>query len=259
MQENKIFSVLMCGISYPDINYYIKRTSSPLFNIEYILKGEGVVINNGTKYNVSEGDVYMLKQGSTHEYYTGRDNLWEKIWLNARGTLIDYLLMAYGLSETTVIRNTDISSFLHNILSVNEKKELSANQKNSETALIFHKLLQFIYDENVTITSRPSSEALKLKEYIEANFSQCISIADLAALIFRSESQTIRIFKAAFGFTPYEYLLECRIQNAKLLLKSTNLLIKEIAFTSGFSDEHYFSDIFKRKTGTSPKGYKNRY
>jgi transcriptional regulator GlxA family with amidase domain len=66
------------------------------------------------------------------------------------------------------------------------------------------------------------------------------------------------MLKSEMNTTPYDYLLERRFAQAKSLLQSTNLLIKEIAFRCGFTDEHYFSDLFKRKCGTTPREYRTK-
>ena len=66
----------------------------------------------------------------------------------------------------------------------------------------------------------------------------------------------IRIFKKIYGVTPYEYLIELRLQTAKILLKDTNLTIKEIADKLVFFDEHYFSSIFLKKVGVRPGVYR---
>lgn len=250
-QKNNIFYVTMCGISYPDIGYHIKRTHSDIFGIEYVLDGEGIVIANGKQYEVHKGDIYMLRQGSNHEYYA---KSWEKIWLNAAGTLIEALLMTYNLESHTVIRGIDISNFLREIISINEAN-IAQPERNSQSALVLHRLFQFLNErlskENIHI----SPEAIRLRDYIEYHSAENVTIRELANMIYRSESQTIRIFKTAFGVTPYEYLLSYRMNQAKLLLKNTNLLIKEIAFKVGFANEHYFSDIFKKKTGLTPKEF----
>ena len=62
--------------------------------------------------------------------------------------------------------------------------------------------------------------------------------------------------KKEMKITPYEYHLKNKIDRAMLLLETSDLSIKEIAFSLGFSDEHYFSDIFKRKTGIKPTHYR---
>lgn len=85
-----------------------------------------------------------------------------------------------------------------------------------------------------------------------------LSLKELSDLIHRSKVQTNRIFKDAFDTTPYEFLLECKMKHAKNMLLSSNLSVKEISELLNFSDEHYFSNLFKTKIGVSPKNYRNQ-
>ena len=101
-----------------------------------------------------------------------------------------------------------------------------------------------------------SDDALKLKEYIEVNYNKTIRIEDLAAIIYRSQSQTIRIFKKYFDMTPYEYALKRKMQVAEQLLKGSRLSIREISNELGFTNEHYFSTAFKHHMGLTPGQYR---
>ena len=74
---------------------------------------------------------------------------------------------------------------------------------------------------------------------------------------FMSKSNLIRVFKKHTGQTPYKFLLDEKIRISKVLLRSTNMNVKTIADRLCFSDEHYFSFIFKRKTGCTPLKYRN--
>ena len=70
-----------------------------------------------------------------------------------------------------------------------------------------------------------------------------------------STSRFSSIFKEATGRTFTEVLIEVRIRNAKRLLRQTSLRNYEIAEKVGFSDPHYFSHVFKKMTGKTPKEY----
>jgi AraC-like DNA-binding protein len=75
----------------------------------------------------------------------------------------------------------------------------------------------------------------------------------------KSKSQITRIFKTAYGETPYKYLLSKRIDLAKTALTETNDPIKSIAADLCFYDEYYFSSYFKSITGHSPSEYRKLY
>ena len=132
-------------------------------------------------------------------------------------------------------------------------KNISAKEINSRAALVLMEIVMLMADHESESTGE---DAEKLRTYLDLHMTEKVSLADMADIIFKSESQTLRIFKKAFGMTPYDYLLKTRINLAKTLLRGSTLTIKDIAYRVGFNDEHYFSTIFRQKTGNSPMGYR---
>ena len=252
---NDIFCITMAGITYKNPNYSVKRNNSKQFTLEYIISGEGTIFNNGEKYHVGKGDMYMLQPGSDHYYYADTQNPWEKIWINAHGNLIENLTRAYGIYSTVIFKNTNGYALLKKAVDICCNHTLSAVQINDQIALIFHELV-IMMRNSVKKTNVVSKEADILRNYLNMHINENVTIRELSELIFRSESQTIRIFKKYFNDTPYEYLMKNKINRAKTLLKNTDMKVKDIAFSLGFCDEHYFSSIFKHRTSMTPKEYK---
>lgn len=81
------------------------------------------------------------------------------------------------------------------------------------------------------------------------------SISDIALKCGISESGFRSIFKKAYGISPIEYKMNVRLNKAKLLLHSTDMTVEEIAEALNFYDTAYFSKLFKKHTGFSPKEY----
>lgn len=93
-------------------------------------------------------------------------------------------------------------------------------------------------------------------EYIEFKLSTRPSVSELAKELRISERTLSELFKKETGMTVREYLSELRIKNAKRLLNTTKISVKELAFSLGFENQYYFSNFFKRKTGVSPTEYR---
>jgi AraC-like DNA-binding protein len=98
--------------------------------------------------------------------------------------------------------------------------------------------------------------AERMKEFLRRRASSEFRMEELCKLVSRSESQTIKIFKEAYDTTPYAYFLQKKIRLAEDMLQNTNLSVKQIAARLHFSDEYYFSGVFKRKTGLSPTAFR---
>lgn len=108
-----------------------------------------------------------------------------------------------------------------------------------------------------SIQGRYSDVILKAKDYIQKNYaSQDTCLRLVAEEVHLSPNHFSTIFSQECGTTFIEYLTNVRVEAAKKLLKETEMKGADIAYECGFSDPHYFSFIFKKTTGVSPREYK---
>lgn len=96
----------------------------------------------------------------------------------------------------------------------------------------------------------------KVIDYINSNFNAGISCVEMSKLAKMDRFSFIRSFKAQTGKTPYEYLLDLKINKAKKMLKAGRHSITEISMICNFSSHSHFTSTFKRKTGISPSDYR---
>ena len=82
-----------------------------------------------------------------------------------------------------------------------------------------------------------------------------IDIAQIALENGMSQKKFRSVFKSIMKKTPKEYIIGCKIEKAKELLQTGRYQVSEVAYMLGYDDVFYFSKLFKRKTGTSPKNY----
>jgi AraC family transcriptional regulator len=125
--------------------------------------------------------------------------------------------------------------------------------------LAVHLLRQYVAPKiHLIVYERGLSERqiLKVVEYIDAHLDKDIKLIDLATLLDISESHLSHRFKQSIGITPYQYLLQQRIERAKQLLKHSNHTIMDIAFLCGFNNHSHLSKQFRQLTGMTPKAYR---
>lgn len=103
-----------------------------------------------------------------------------------------------------------------------------------------------------------SASLVVLKEYIRANVSYDVSLAQMASITRLSPKHLCRCFKQATGKSPYQYLLQLRMDEAKRLLRNGNPSITEVAFSTGFSNPSHFSTAFRKAVGLSPSQFRKR-
>ncbi|MBR5402091.1 MAG: response regulator [Treponema sp.] len=107
------------------------------------------------------------------------------------------------------------------------------------------------------ITGKYGAVILKAKRFIEENYADPnTTLTTVAEAVCLSPNHFSTIFSQECKTTFIEYLTNVRIENAKRLMKETDMKGYDIAYECGFSDPHYFSYIFKKNTGLSPREYK---
>lgn len=102
-----------------------------------------------------------------------------------------------------------------------------------------------------------SSHSIRIKEYIDQNFTSDLNLSQLSSAVYISQTYISHIFKAEMGVSPIQYLINKRIAYAKQLLSTSDMSIAQIATECGYDDPVYFSQVFKRLTRFSPKKYRN--
>ena len=98
-------------------------------------------------------------------------------------------------------------------------------------------------------------QVMQARLFMDKHYAGKLHIVDLAGKAFLSNFHFIRLFKAYFGYTPYQYLTGVRIKNAKRLL-ATHATISDICFEVGFENVSYFTGLFKKMTGTTPSAFR---
>jgi AraC family transcriptional regulator len=102
----------------------------------------------------------------------------------------------------------------------------------------------------------PKPQLRQVLDYIDIHLDQDIKLEDLARLLDMSQFHFSRLFKQSIGKSPYQYLLQQRIERAKQLLKQTDRLIVDIALECGFNSHSHLSKQFRQLTGVTPKAYR---
>ncbi len=88
-----------------------------------------------------------------------------------------------------------------------------------------------------------------VKDYINSHLDQDLKLTELSAIVQISPYHFLRLFKKNLGITPHQYILQCRLDRAKYLLRSSNLDIAQIALRVGFCDASHLNRYFKNSLG----------
>lgn len=104
-----------------------------------------------------------------------------------------------------------------------------------------------------------SEETFSCIQYIATHLTQAITVPEVAAHIGKSRAYTAAKFRAETGKTIGEYITECRMKEARNLLRYTNMSLGEISDYLHFANQPYFQNAFKQHCGVTPAKYRNQY
>jgi len=108
-------------------------------------------------------------------------------------------------------------------------------------------------------SSRVERAVLDAVEFIEANHTRQIRMAELAAHVHLSEGHLSRHFTRRMGMSPIEFMHRLRAEQACRLLQSTALPVANIAADVGYDEVAYFSRCFRKQVGRSPRQYRQAH
>jgi AraC family transcriptional regulator len=104
-----------------------------------------------------------------------------------------------------------------------------------------------------------SPRLARVVDYIETHFAEPLLISELATIAAMSPVHFGRSFKAATGYTPYQYLMQRRIEHGQRMLRCVEMPVTEIAYLCGFANPSHFSTVFSKAVGIAPSAYRSRH
>jgi AraC family transcriptional regulator len=99
-------------------------------------------------------------------------------------------------------------------------------------------------------------QARKVRDYIESHITGPVLVADLCALIQRSEAHFSRSFKITFGESPHAFLVRRRVEYAAQYMLTTDASLSDIALRCGFTDQAHLCKHFRQATGQTPAAWR---
>ena len=121
-------------------------------------------------------------------------------------------------------------------------------------AEVLHHFVDYTFDFTEV---KHSDTIYRIMEYVKSNYSRKITLEELAAYVYLSPSHISSLFRKETGQTISAYINHVRIEKSKFLLRQAGIPLADIAVLCGFEDQSYFTRVFKKYTGISPRQYRN--
>lgn len=221
----------------------------------------GVVVNQsrGETSYLPPGSVYTFNPGEVHSGYAGRGRtVSHRSFYPSEAAVLEFA-QASGLKGTpffcaTSVANPKLAAQLRELHELLKRSE-GLLERQSAAAEVFGALLSGYTSLQSSRTEGREPKAVRtVRSYLDAHFDENVSLADLSALVGLSRAYLLRTFRRAVGVPPHSYLIHCRLERAKELLRAGEP-IAQVALKVGFSDQSHLHLHFKRQLNVSPGRY----
>lgn len=224
----------------------------------YHHEGKATVRSRGVDYEVKDGTAVIYRPGEEHLYRVSDERPIKSYWVHFTGYGVEELLGKLGIADQNIYYTGPANQFA--MLSGLARSEIQADRLGCGVYIsgLLAQMLALIARQfgqsSLSGKQQETNSHLELSiSYMHAHYAKPLTVPELAGLACLSVSRYIHLFKARTGVTPKDYLIKLRIDKAKELLRDTGLTIRQISLIVGFSDQLYFSRMFKKATGQSPR------
>lgn len=246
------FNVIQYGHEDCRPNYSIGNYVRSNYLIHYIHKGRGIYIAGGKEYSLKAGDIFLIYPYDVTYYRADENEPWEYSWVEFNGTEAGKYLSstAFTRENPVIYANTSV-----------EKPILQLTSMAAENPYELYSALMAVLaamSDGRPKTGSMADEYVKYAlHYIHTYYyHSSISVEEISKYVGINRSYLCRIFRQKTGVSPKRYVTEYKMKMAASLLKETNLTIGQVASSSGYENQLYFSDSFRRFYGISPSEYR---
>lgn len=253
----------------------------PDHDIQFAYQGAGTVVIDGVEYHMERGDVLTVYPGESFYETVPHNATFSRYFLH-----FDFFGHPDERRITPVISGTErwprlvhlendvtareICSDIIMLYKLRESDPLHSklyqSQRSGPLQHILcgkmHSLLGTILAQHLAMSIDVTQNRLKsrrnifkVERYIKENYKEDINVEQLAEMADLSLCYFVTIFKTVIGKSPKDFLIDCRIEQAKQLLIETGHNVNEVAALVGYDDASYFSNLFKQREGVSPSEF----
>ena len=251
-------AVYSCGIQKCSAGHAWGPAVRDHYLIHCVTSGKGVFSFGGKDYYLSGGDGFLLTPGVVASYAADSESPWQYCWIGFNGTDAKRLVEQTGLSyENPVFHfsGTALPDRLEQICHLSCATHSNEARVEAGLLLFLADLMDAFGASSAAHHASGYEYVQKAARFIEYNYSRSIDVEDIAASVGISRSHLYRLFMENISVPPNEYLMRCRMNKAAALLEEGRLSVGEVASSTGFSDQLYFSRVFKKYMGVPPSQY----
>ena len=245
--RRSLYYPLLAGHFYCGPEYRVQRARYDSFLLLLVVSGNMVLIQNGHRSVASAGELLLMDCYEPHEYFAESDT--ESLWVHFDGDKSrQWFSEICGKKGAKVKVDEDIAELIRQIL----RSVASVENEYVLSGKLYSLLCCLAATPEESVPADRLERVRRAREYIIAHLDEDLSVEKIAKSVHLSPSHFSRLFREMTGFSPYDALLNLRLERAKELLSQTSLSVSEVAYRTGFHSDANFIYFFKKETKISP-------
>lgn len=260
--ENPLLSpnIILNGVGYkekmrPGTVHRPNGTGDFLFMLFY----DPVCIGNNPEAPIYDTGHFMLWPSGHEQFYGNRDQEYTHTWIHCQGQWVEKIIARTALPLSTPGPISSPALFEETV----DRIYREALHTKPDAVIVRNLLENWVRSAARDWSQTPQAEPvpdwlMRVRGMLEENYTQRITLADLASAASKSIPHISSEFRKHFHCAPVEYLIHLRMREAIHLLPDINLNITQIAERVGYEDIYHFSRLFKKHCGISPMNMRKR-
>lgn len=245
-------------------NYFTVREGLSSWMLLLTLEGNGHLSYEGKDYELLPGDIFLIDARILQDYRSGPDGWHYRLAHFESGLMEEYYrpIRSFGNVVFPVGLTSSTASHMDELFAINR----GPIQSSGNPAVEFKSSLLLQQMVMELLMSLPEYDTARLPDWIQDIYNwipeHCAENLDLDTISEQfsiSKFHLSREFKKYTGRTLIDYVKECRVDRAKLLLRTTAKPIADIAEETGFTDQTTFGRVFARHEKTTPSAYRKEW
>lgn len=227
----------------------------------FVESGRRFLTCKNREYIINAGDLLIFNPLDNHACAQVDNNALDWRGLNIEKDVMRHIAEeitgkdTHPIFSSTVVHQSNAVPALKDLHNMIMKERKDFNKEETFYFLI-EQLITDYTEPVVEALSQISREIQAVRDYMESNYTETISLADLSMVSGLNKYTLLRNFTMQRGITPYQYLSTIRVNKAKKLLE-LGISPVEAALQTGFTDQSHFSKFFKNFIGLTPKQYQD--
>ncbi len=245
--------------SFQSLGDFFHESVQPTFCPHLVLQGAGEMNSSTLKTVVAANQLYVFFPGVHMRYFDYPGKPWRYVWFPMHGTRIEALFTRIGITPQTPRAILPPDSTLVDTAMRWERKLFAGPHTPASAILAAWEIFDSLWkDLHVSERQERRPLAQSCRAQLEARFMNPLTIDQLAWELDVDRTTLFRQFRQAYGESPKAFLDRLRLTRARELLRESEVPVKSIAFSCGYTDPHYFARAFRKRFGLAPSAWRER-